>query len=93
MFFLYLECRALTALEENDLPYCAYRSRGKGGVAHSLHFRLGRLFSRAGHALFLRFALALSRSLAELFALALSRSFLGLKFRAFAFALLRSRAP
>ncbi len=33
--YLYLECRALTALPENDLPYCAYRSRGKGGVAHS----------------------------------------------------------
>jgi hypothetical protein len=46
--------------------------------------------TRAGHALFLRFALALSRSLAELFALALSLSFLGLKFRAFAFALSRS---
>jgi hypothetical protein len=30
--FLYLECRALTALTENDLPYCAYRSRGKGGL-------------------------------------------------------------
>jgi hypothetical protein len=29
--YLYLECRALTALPENDLPYCAYRSRGKGG--------------------------------------------------------------
>jgi hypothetical protein len=41
---------------------------------------------RAGHALFLRFALALSRSWAELFALALSRSFLALNF-----ALLRSR--
>jgi hypothetical protein len=39
---------------------------------------------------FLRFALALSRSLAELFVLALSRSFLGLKFCAFAFALSRS---
>ncbi len=34
-----------------------------------------------------------SRSLAELFALALSRSFLGLKFRVFAFALSCSRAP
>ncbi len=33
---------------------------------------------------YLHFALALSRSFAELFALALSRSFLGLKFRAFA---------
>jgi hypothetical protein len=64
-------------------------------------FSLGNTFKapsvaldiRAGHALFLRFALALSRSLAELFALALSHSFLGLKFRAFAFALSRSRAP
>jgi hypothetical protein len=37
-----------------------------------------------GTRFFLRFTLALSRSLAELFALALSRSFLGLKFRAFA---------
>jgi hypothetical protein len=45
-----------------------------------------------GTRFFLRFALALSRSLAELFALALSRSFLGLKFRAFSFTLLRSRA-
>jgi hypothetical protein len=43
-----------------------------------------------GTRFFLRFALALSRSLAELFALALSRSFLSLKFRAFAFALPRS---
>ncbi len=33
MFFYTLECRALTALTENDLPYCAYR--GGGGV--SLH--------------------------------------------------------
>jgi hypothetical protein len=46
-----------------------------------------------GTRFFLPFALALSRSLAELFALALSRSFFGLKFRAFAFALSRSRAP
>jgi hypothetical protein len=46
-----------------------------------------------GTRFFLRFALALSRSWAELFALALSRSFLGLKFRAFVFALSRSRAP
>ncbi len=46
-----------------------------------------------GTRFFLRFALALSRSLAELFALALLRSFLGLKFRAFAFALSRFRAP
>jgi hypothetical protein len=46
-----------------------------------------------GTRFFLRFALALSRSLAELFALALSRSFLALKFCAFAFALSRSRAP
>jgi hypothetical protein len=45
---------------------------------------------RAGHALFLGFALALTRSWAELFTLALSRSFLGLKFCAFAFALPRS---
>ncbi len=29
--YLYLECRALTALPGNDLPYCAYRSREKGG--------------------------------------------------------------
>jgi hypothetical protein len=49
--------------------------------------------SELGTRFFLRFVLALSRSLAELFALALSRSFLGLKFRAFAFALSRSRAP
>jgi hypothetical protein len=42
-----------------------------------------------GTRFFLRFALALSRSWAELFALALSRSILGLKFRAFAFALPR----
>jgi hypothetical protein len=46
-----------------------------------------------GTRFFLHFALALSRSFAELFALALSRSFLGLKFRAFAFVLSRSRAP
>jgi hypothetical protein len=51
------------------------------------------IYPELGTRFFLRFALALSRSLAELFALALSRSFLGLKFRAFAFALLRSRAP
>ncbi len=43
-----------------------------------------------GTRFFLRFALALSHSLAELFTLALSRPFLGLKFRAFAFALSRS---
>jgi hypothetical protein len=48
------------------------------------------LNAELGTRFFLRFALALSRSLAELFALALSRSFLGLKFRAFAFALSRS---
>jgi hypothetical protein len=46
-----------------------------------------------GTRFFLRFTLALSRSWAELFALALSRSFLGLKFRAFAFEISRSRAP
>ncbi len=49
-----------------------------------------------GTRFFLRFALALLRSWAELFALALSRSFFGLKFRAFVFALPRSlifRAP
>jgi hypothetical protein len=46
-----------------------------------------------GTRFFLRFALALSRSLAELFALALSRTFLGLNFRAFALTLSRSRAP
>jgi hypothetical protein len=49
-------------------------------------------FAELGTRFFLRFALALSHSLAELFALALLRSFLGLKFRAFAFALSRSRA-
>jgi hypothetical protein len=53
----------------------------------------GVSISELGTRFFLRFALALSRSLAELFALALSRSFLGLKFRAFAFPLSRSRAP
>jgi hypothetical protein len=42
--------------------------------------------SELGTRFFLRFALALSRSLAELFALALSRSFMALNF-----ALLRSR--
>jgi hypothetical protein len=47
------------------------------------------LKSELGTRFFLHFALALSRSLAELFALALSRSLLGLKFRAFAFALSR----
>jgi hypothetical protein len=51
-----------------------------------IHFQYPELGTR----FFLRFALALSRSLAELFALALSRYFLGLKFRAFAFALSRS---
>jgi hypothetical protein len=40
--------------------------------------------TRAGHALFLGFALGLSRSWGKLFALELSRAFLGLKFRAFA---------
>jgi hypothetical protein len=51
------------------------------------------VIAELGTRFFLRFALALSRSLAELFALALSRSLVGLKFRAFvfrAFALPRS---
>jgi hypothetical protein len=46
-----------------------------------------------GTRFFLGFALALSHSQGKLFALALSRSFFGLKIRAFAFAVSRSRAP
>jgi hypothetical protein len=73
---------------------------GNGDLSLLAKFNVKR--SELGTRLFLRFALALSRSLAELFALALSRSlaelfalalsrsFLGLKFRAFAFALPRS---
>ncbi len=75
-------CEDILQLRINPLGIFIIRS----GASHNLYSTL----SRAGHALFLRFALALSRSLAELFALALSRSFLGLKFRAFAFALSRS---
>jgi hypothetical protein len=59
------------------------------GKIHIISYRDSELGTR----FFLRFALALSRSLAELFTLALSRSFLGLKFCAFAFVLSRSRAP
>ncbi len=57
----------------------------------TLKFKQGYTSSvtRAGHALFLDFALALSRSWGKLFALALSRSFLDPQFRAFAFALSR----
>jgi hypothetical protein len=57
------------------------------GLVHSL---VHVLKPELGTRFFLRFTLALLRSLAELFALALSRSFLGLKFCAFAFALSRS---
>ncbi len=54
----------------------------RAGISHP--------YPELGTRFFLRFALALSRSLAELFALALSRSVVGLKFRVFAFALSRS---
>ncbi len=57
------------------------------------YFAFETVLSELGTRFFEGFALALSRSWGKLFALALSRSFFGLKFRAFAFALSRSRAP
>jgi hypothetical protein len=80
---------------EQSWSFCSLSVKKKGvqKLVNICQDQLLEKYAELGTRFFIRFALALSRSWAELFALALPRSFLGLKFCAFVFALSRSRAP
>ncbi len=73
----------------NDKPLLAWWANSKRIKGNCLGFRFP-VWNSSIYQSWARAFFYASRSLAELFALALSRSFLGLKFRAFAFALPRS---